>query len=79
MNARLCRTARSSGFCRVGRWSAEFLRAEKGTVMFCNSCNNSSIWIILLIIILFGYGGFGCGCGCGCDNNCGNNGCGCGC
>ena len=53
--------------------------AEKGTIMFCNSCNNSSIWLIILIIILFGWGGngIGCGCGCGCDNN--NNGCGCGC
>ena len=50
-------------------------RAEKGTNMFCNSCNNSSVWLIILIIILFGWGGFGCGCGC----DTGNNGCGCGC
>ena len=26
--------------------------------MFCNGCNNSSLWLIILIIILFG-----CGCG----------------
>ena len=48
---------------------------RKEPVMFCNSCNNSSLWIILLIIIIFGYGGFGCGCGC--ENNCGGNNCGC--
>ena len=53
--------------------------------MFCNNCNNSSRWLIILIIILFGYGNNGCGnnCGCcndGCGNNCGcNNNCGCGC
>lgn len=45
--------------------------------MFCNSCNNSTLWLIILIIILFGCGNNGCGCGgndCGCG--CGNNGCG---
>lgn len=52
--------------------------------MFCNGCNNSSLWIIILIIILFGCGGFGNGCGCGYSNNncgcgCDNNNCGCGC
>ncbi len=47
--------------------------AEKGTVMFCNNCNNSAIWLIILIIILFGWGGSGFGC---CESN---NGCGCGC
>ena len=50
---------------------------RKGTIMFCNGCNNSSLWLIILIIILFGCGN-GCGynnCGCGCDNN--NCGCGC--
>ena len=59
-------------------WSS----AEKGSIMFCNTCNNSSIWLIILIIILFGWGGNGIGCGCGCSNGCGcesNNGCGCGC
>lgn len=49
--------------------------------MFCNGCNNSSLWIIILIIILFGCGGCGFNSGCGCNNNCGcdNNNCGCGC
>ena len=43
--------------------------------MFCDNCNNSSLWLIILIIILFG-----CGNGCGCSNNCGcDNNCGCGC
>ena len=64
---------------RAGRGEIKYCSAEKGTIMFCNSCNNSSIWLIILIIILFGWGGngIGCGCGCGCENN--NNGCGCGC
>ena len=46
--------------------------------MFCNSCNNSNVWLIILIIILFGCGNNGFG-GCGCNNDCcgGNNGCGC--
>ena len=47
--------------------------------MFCNNCNTSALWIIILIIILFGCGGCGNGCG-GCGNGCGcgsNNGCGC--
>ena len=47
--------------------------------MFCNGCNNGSLWLIILIIILFGCGG-NCGCGnnCGCGGNCGcDNGCGC--
>ena len=55
--------------------------AEKGYYMFCNGCNNSSLWLIILIIILFGCGN-GCGnnCGCGCGNSCGcGNNCGCGC
>ena len=46
--------------------------------MFCNGCNNSGLWLIILIIILFGC----CGNGCGCNNDCGcsnNNSCGCGC
>jgi len=53
---------------------------RKGTIMFCNGCNNSSLWLIILIIILFGCGN-GCGNGCGCSyNNCGcDNNCGCGC
>lgn len=55
--------------------------AEREIIMFCNGCNNSTLWIIILIIILFGWGGNGYGCGCG--NNCGcgcdNNNCGCGC
>ncbi|MDY3860635.1 MAG: hypothetical protein SO014_08390 [Candidatus Limivicinus sp.] len=57
---------------------AKFKCGEREINMFCNSCNNSGLWLIILIIILFG-GGCGCGCGnsCGCDNN--NNGCGCGC
>ena len=52
------------------------LRGERESTMFCNSCNNNGLWILILIIILFGCGnGFG---GCGCDNNCGcGNGCGC--
>ena len=55
---------------------------ERETDMFCNGCNNGSLWIIILIIILFGWGNNGCGCGCdkgcGCNYNCGcNNGCGC--
>ena len=56
--------------------------AEKGTIMFCNGCNHSYLWLIIILIILFGWNGngcgnsCGCGCGCGCDNN---NGCGCGC
>ena len=43
--------------------------------MFCNSCNNNGLWIIILIIILFGCGnnGFGCGCDNGCNNGCGCN------
>jgi hypothetical protein len=60
--------------CRRGLDSS--LRGERETHMFCNSCNNNGLWIIILIIILFGWGGSGFGCGCGCDNN---NGCGCGC
>ena len=47
--------------------------------MFCNSCNNSNVWLIILIIILFGCGNNGFG-GCGCNNDCccgNNNGCGC--
>ena len=54
----------------------DFLRrGERETIMFCNSCNNNGLWILILIIILFGCGN---GYGCGCDNNCGcNNGCGC--
>ena len=59
---------------RAGRRNTEFPCAEKGKPMFCNSCNNNGLWIIILIIILFGCGGNGFGCGC--DNN---NGCGCGC
>lgn len=71
------RSKRSGGRCflRAGRRATTSFNAEKGTVMFCNTCNNSTIWIILLIIILFGWGGFGCGCGCGNESN----GCGCGC
>lgn len=45
--------------------------------MFCNSCNNNGLWIIILIIILFG--GFGNSCGCGNNCGCDNNSCGCGC
>ena len=43
--------------------------------MFCNSCNNNGLWILILIIILFGCGNNDCCCG---NNNCGcgNNGCG---
>ena len=65
--------------------AAYVLVRRKGAIMFCNNCNNSSLWLIILIIILFGYGNNGCGnnCGCcndGCGNNCGcNNNCGCGC
>ena len=41
--------------------------------MFCNSCNNSTLWLVILIIILFGCGNNDCGCNnnCGCGNNCG--------
>ena len=61
--------------CRAGRRRNYSPSAEKGTVMFCNSCNNNgTLWLIILIIILFGWNG----CGCGCENNCGGN-CGCGC
>ena len=62
--------------CRAGRRQLKIISAEKGTTMFCNSCNNG-IWLIILIIILFGWGGNGngMGCGCGCNNNCCNNGC----
>ncbi len=59
---------------------ADAFGAEKGKTMFCNGCNNNSLWVLILIIILFGCGngcGSNCG-GCGCDNNCGcNSGCGC--
>ncbi len=51
--------------------------------MFCNSCNNGWLWIIIILILLFSCGGWG-GCGNNCGNwgnNCGceNNSCGCGC
>ena len=41
--------------------------------MFCNSCNNSTLWLVILIIILFGCGNNGC-----CSNDCGGSNCGCG-
>ena len=41
--------------------------------MFCNSCNNSTLWLVILIIILFGCGNNGC-----CGSDCGGNNCGCG-
>ena len=41
--------------------------------MFCNSCNNSALWLIILIIVLFGYGNNGYGCNNGCGNDCGCN------
>ena len=43
--------------------------------MFCNSCNNSCLWIIIILILLFTCGGSWGGSNCGCENN----GCGCGC
>lgn len=55
--------------------SRRFLqRGEREIIMFCNSCNNSCLWLIIILIILFAGGGSW---GCGCDNN--NNGCGCNC
>ena len=71
-------TARPASARRVGAAYVQVRR--KGAIMFCNNCNNSSLWLIILIIVLFGYGGNGCGCGCGNECGCGNNcGSGCGC
>jgi len=45
--------------------------------MFCNSCNNSWLWILIILILLFSCGGsYGGGWNNGC---CEHNGCGCGC
>ena len=71
-------TARPAAARRVGAAYVQVRR--KGAIMFCNNCNNSSLWLIILIIVLFGYGGNGCGCGCGNECGCGNScGSGCGC
>ena len=70
-------TARSAAARRVG--AVYVLVRRKGANMFCNNCNNSGLWLIILIIILFGYGNNGCGSNCGCCNDGCNNNCGCGC
>ena len=68
---------------RAGQPTKEITgREERDIAVFCNGCNNSTLWIIILIIILFGCGcgNNGCGNGCGCASNYGcDNNCGCGC
>lgn len=39
--------------------------------MFCNSYNNSWLWILIILILLFSCGGNSWNNGCGCENNCG--------
>ena len=44
--------------------------------MFCNSCNNGWLWILIILILLFSCGGNTWGsCGCGCENNSCSNSC----
>ncbi len=55
--------------------AAKSLGAEKGyQIMFCNSCNGSWLWIIVILILLCAVNGNG---GWGCCGNSGNNGWGC--